>query len=75
MESPIRKARHTDVESIVPWTSNTFSWGDYIPDRLPIWLDDPDSVVLVSVDGADTPVALCHVAMLSSTGETGDRCQ
>lgn len=67
MEFTIRAARHTDLDSIVPWTTNTFSWGDYVPDRFPTWLDQPDSVVLVSVDEHDTPVALCHVAMLSPT--------
>ncbi len=63
----IRAARQDDVASIVPWTTATFSWGDYVPDRIDVWLEDPDSEVLVSVDEADTPVALCHVAMLSPT--------
>lgn len=67
MEFSVRAARRSDVDSIVPWTTNTFSWGDYVPARLPVWLDDPDSVVLVSVDRTDTPIALCHVAMLSPT--------
>lgn len=67
MVASIRAARHDDVESIVPWTSNTFSWGDYIPDRLPGWLDEADSAVLVSVDESDTPIAMCHVTMLSPT--------
>lgn len=63
----IRAARQTDVPSIVPWTTDTFSWGDYVPDRIHTWLDDPGSDVLVSVDETDTPIALCHVAMLSPT--------
>jgi ribosomal protein S18 acetylase RimI-like enzyme len=61
----IREARHDDVESIVPWTTDTFVWGDYIPDRLPAWLESEGSQVLVCVDESDTPIALCHVAMLS----------
>lgn len=67
MDVTIRSARHDDVGAIVPWTTNTFSWGDYIPDRLHVWLDAEDSEVLVAVDDADTPVALCHVTMLSPT--------
>jgi ribosomal protein S18 acetylase RimI-like enzyme len=67
MGASIRAARQDDVASIVPWTTDTFSWGDYVPDRINIWLEDPDSEVLVSVDEADVPVALCHVAMLSPT--------
>lgn len=66
MAGPIRLARPDDVASITPWTTNTFSWGDYIPDRIETWMDDPDSAVLVSVDGADTPVAMVHVTMLSA---------
>ncbi len=67
MGASVRVARHDDVASIVPWTTDTFSWGDYVPDRIHIWLEDPDSQVLVSVDEADTPIALCHAAMLSPT--------
>lgn len=67
MEFIIREAKQADVKAIVPWTTDTFSWGDYVPTRLPIWLDDPDSTVLVSVDGDDSPIAMCHVAMLSPT--------
>jgi ribosomal protein S18 acetylase RimI-like enzyme len=67
MDVTIRAARHDDVDSILRWTSDTFSWGDYIPDRLPIWLEQPDSEVLVAANESDTAVALCHVAMLSPT--------
>lgn len=66
MDTNIREARRGDVDSIVQWTTDTFSWGDYIPDRLATWLDNPDSAVLVSVDGSDSPVALCRVLMLSN---------
>jgi ribosomal protein S18 acetylase RimI-like enzyme len=63
----IRQARVEDVASVTPWTTDTFSWGDYVPERMPRWLIDPDSAVLVSVDDDDTPVALAHVVMLSAT--------
>lgn len=67
MGTSIRAARGTDVAKIVPWTTDTFSWGDYVPERIEVWLEDPDSEVLVSVDDNDDPIALCHVAMLSAT--------
>lgn len=63
----IRQARADDVTAVTPWTTDTFSWGDYVPERLPRWLIDPDSEVLVSTDEDDKPVALAHVVMLSPT--------
>lgn len=61
----VRAAREEDLADIVAWTTATFEWGDYVPDRLPSWLSDPDSVVLVAVDESDRPRALCHAVMLS----------
>jgi GNAT superfamily N-acetyltransferase len=63
----IRVAREDDLDEIVPWTTTTFDWGDYVPQRFNSWLDDPDSVVLVCVDGSDRPIAMCHVLMLSES--------
>lgn len=65
MPISIRPARVDDVASIAPWTSETFSWGDYVAERIPTWMADPASEVLVATDEADTPVAVAHVAMLS----------
>jgi ribosomal protein S18 acetylase RimI-like enzyme len=67
MDIRIRSARLDDVAPISMWTSDTFSWGDYVPERLPQWLDSPDSRVLVCIDSSDTPIALAHVALLSPT--------
>lgn len=67
MAYTIRLARPADVASIAPWTSDTFSWGDYVPDRISEWLEERDSAVLVSVDEADDPVALVHATMLSES--------
>lgn len=67
MPPVIRPARLQDVDSVTPWTRNTFTWGDYIPDRMPIWIDEDDSEVLVCVDERDEPIALVHVALLSPT--------
>lgn len=61
----VRAARGDDLNHIVTWTSETFEWGDYVPERLPAWLDDLRGVVLVVPDGADHPIALCHAVMLS----------
>lgn len=67
MAFTVRTARPDDVGSIVTWTNNTFSWGDYVPERLHTWLDDDESAVLVTVDESDSPVGMCHVTMLSPT--------
>lgn len=67
MTAAIRPARHEDVPSITGWTTETFDWGDHIPDRLPGWIDDSESEALVCVDPSDVPIALVHVAMLSPT--------
>lgn len=67
MSFEVRTARPEDVERIVPWTAGTFEWGDYVPDRLPRWIEDTDSKVIVCVDGSDKPVAVAHAIMLSTT--------
>lgn len=67
MSITIREARHDDVAAITPWTTETFSWGDYVPDRLSQWLESDNSAVFVCVDESDTPVAVAHVVMLSPT--------
>ncbi len=60
-------ARPEDVEHIVPWTTDTFDWGDYVPDRLPAWIEDPSSAVVVCLDESEIPVALAHALLLSKT--------
>jgi len=67
MAIEIRPARHDDVDTIAPWTSGTFSWGDYVPARMPQWLDSEGSEVLVCVDDSDAPVAVAHVTLLSKS--------
>jgi len=62
----IRPARDEDIEHIVGWTTDTFSWGDYVPDRLPQWLAEDSSTVLVATV-EDRPKALVHGVMLSSS--------
>lgn len=67
MTVSIRPARHEDIEKIRPWTTDTFSWGDYVADRLASWIDDPDSIAIVCTDEADEPVAVSHALMLSAS--------
>jgi len=58
MSFTVRMARPEDVEQIVPWTTDTFEWGDYVPDRLSAWIDDSNSAVVVCVDVSETPVSI-----------------
>lgn len=67
MAARIRPASQDDVPWISGWTADTFEWGDYVPERLPQWLAEPDSAVLVTVDAEDRPTAVAHVLMLSPT--------
>lgn len=67
MSFTVRMARPEDVEHIVPWTTDTFDWGDYVPDRLPAWIEDPSSAVVVCLDESEIPVALAHALLLSKT--------
>lgn len=62
----IRPATEHDYESIVPWTKDTFEWGDYVGHRFHRWLSDPEGELLVSVDDDDTPTAMANVALLSA---------
>jgi len=48
----------TDVDVIAAWTKDTFSWGDYIPDVLPSWLEDKESHVMVCVHEDDVPATI-----------------
>jgi GNAT superfamily N-acetyltransferase len=63
----IRPARAEDVPLIESWTQDTFSWGDYVAEALPQWLEDPESQVVVCVYDDDNPVALSRSQMLSPT--------
>lgn len=67
MTFTVRHGRLEDVTLIAPWTSDTFKWGDYVAQRLPRWLEDPNSHVIVCCNEADEPVAVSHAVMLSAT--------
>jgi GNAT superfamily N-acetyltransferase len=61
----LRPARPDDATSIALWTRDTFEWGDYVAERLPSWVEDPDSMPMVTVDGEDMPIAVANVTMVS----------
>ncbi|MEA1903847.1 MAG: GNAT family N-acetyltransferase [Actinomycetota bacterium] len=67
MAFTVRLARPDDVSSIVPWTTDTFEWGDYVPDRIMGWIESADSEVIVCEDDGGEPVAVAHALMLSDT--------
>lgn len=62
----LRQARLDDIPRIIRWTQDTFAWGDYVPERLPTWLEDPDSHTIVCVDGEEV-VGVSNTVMLSPT--------
>jgi len=62
----IREATAADIPAIAAWTTDTFDWGDYVPDDLPVWLRDPSIGVFVYDEGG-IPIALGKAQMLSPT--------
>jgi GNAT superfamily N-acetyltransferase len=63
----IRLANQDDVPKIEAWTRDTFTWGDYVAEGLPAWIDDKASAVVVCVDDDDNPLAVSRAEMLSPT--------
>jgi GNAT superfamily N-acetyltransferase len=61
----VRPARLDDLATVRAFTTGTFDWGDYVPDRFESWLDREDSTVMVATDDDDTPVGLARVVMMS----------
>ena len=65
MSFRVRQGRADDLPWITSWTTDTFSWGDYVPDRIEGWLEDPESELLVCSDESDVVRAIVHAEMLS----------
>jgi GNAT superfamily N-acetyltransferase len=65
MAITMRPARQDDVPEIEAWTRDTFTWGDYVGEALPMWIEDPASMVVVCVDEHDQPIAMSRSEMLS----------
>jgi GNAT superfamily N-acetyltransferase len=62
----VRPARLGDLESVRAFTTGTFEWGDYVPDRFESWMERDDSAVMVATDADDVPVGLARVVMMSA---------
>jgi len=63
----IRPARPEDKAAIAAFTTDTFSWGDYVADAFDSWMDNPDGQILVAATDTDEAVGMAHVSMLSPT--------
>ncbi len=60
----IRRARHEDIPGIIAYTRDTFEWGDYVPDVIEEWVEDPDGVTMVAaLDGE--PIAVARALLLT----------
>lgn len=59
-----REATHQDVDEIVAFTTDTFEWGDYVPEMIAEWIDDASGVVMVAVDESGI-VGLARVVLLT----------
>ncbi|NHZ70491.1 MAG: GNAT family N-acetyltransferase [Proteobacteria bacterium] len=62
----IRRAQHTDIPGIISFTTDTFEWGDYIPDVIEEWIDDPEGIAMVAIDDG-RPVGLARTVLLTSS--------
>lgn len=65
MDPTIRPGRPDDLDAIRSFTAATFDWGDYVSERFPAWVRDPDGAVLVAVDRKDQAIGLVRVSMVS----------
>ena len=62
----IRSGRPDDLDAIRAFTTDTFSWGDYVAESFPGWLSDPNAEVAVAVVD-DRPVAVARAVLMSAT--------
>lgn len=65
MKVEVRPARHEDVARVASWTTDTFEWGDYVPDRLPTWIDDPRSMPVVCQASDGDIIGVANTVRLS----------
>lgn len=62
----LREATPEDIPEIVGFTTDTFAWGDYVPEMIGEWIDDTSGCVMVAAD--DTGITgLARVVILSAT--------
>ena len=62
----VRPATAEDQTAIAAFTTDTFSWGDYVAEAFSGWLADPLAHVAVAVID-DVPVAVARAVMMSPT--------
>jgi GNAT superfamily N-acetyltransferase len=62
----IRPATTSDIPAIVAFTTGTFEWGDYVPDAIAEWIDDPDGMAMVAVVDGET-VGVARTMLLTPT--------
>ncbi len=61
-----RPATHDDIDEITSFTTDTFEWGDYVPQMVGEWIDDPAGAVVVAKDESGI-VGLARVILVSPT--------
>lgn len=64
MSCSIRPAERRDSDAIAEFTTDTFSWGDYVAESFLEWLEEPGTEVAVATED-DRPVALARVRLLT----------
>ncbi len=62
----VRRATHDDIPGIVAFTTDTFEWGDYVPDVIEEWVDDPDGLTMVAIEDG-SPIAVARTLLLTPT--------
>lgn len=62
----IRPATSADIPAIVAFTTGTFEWGDYVPDAIQEWIDDPSGMAMVAIVGGET-VGVARTMLLTPT--------
>ncbi len=63
----IRSARPDDKAAIAAFTTDTFSWGDYVADAFDSWVENPDGQILIAASDRDEAIGMARVSMLSPT--------
>jgi ribosomal protein S18 acetylase RimI-like enzyme len=62
----IREGRLEDLEAIAGFSTDTFAWGDYIPEVYADWLQTADGAVMVAVGENDRAVGLVRARLVSA---------
>lgn len=63
----IRPARPEDKAAVAAFTTDTFSWGDYVADVFDSWLESPHGQILIAANEIDEAIGMARVTMLSAS--------